>query len=244
MSETPSKSILSRIRGLLAKAESTEFPHEAEALTAKAAELIAKYGIDQALLKTDDGAPPTPGDRRIMVQNPYGRDKADLLGVVARGLRCQAIQQVVPGGLRLHLFGYAADLDRVELLYTSLLMQQATALAAAEPHRPWGESLQAWKRSWMHGYAIAIQERLKAAERHAEQVAERDRAAESGPSVALVLADRNDRVAQLVADTYPKLRTARRRLSGSGGWDGMAAGRRANLGGTGVGSGAGRALSN
>lgn len=42
--------ILGKIRALHEKAESTEFPQEAEALSARAQELIAKYSIDHAVL--------------------------------------------------------------------------------------------------------------------------------------------------------------------------------------------------
>ena len=42
--------VLRRIRALLAKAESTEFPEEAEALTAKAQELMSAHAVDEALL--------------------------------------------------------------------------------------------------------------------------------------------------------------------------------------------------
>lgn len=41
--------MLDKIRALLAKAESTQFPEEAQALTAKATELIAKYGLEEAI---------------------------------------------------------------------------------------------------------------------------------------------------------------------------------------------------
>ena len=42
--------ILDKVRALLAKAESTEFPEEAEAYTAKAQELMARHRIDRAVL--------------------------------------------------------------------------------------------------------------------------------------------------------------------------------------------------
>ncbi|NEA40757.1 DUF2786 domain-containing protein, partial [Streptomyces sp. SID11385] len=41
--------MLTRIRALLAKAEATGFPEEAEALTTKAQELMARHSIDEAL---------------------------------------------------------------------------------------------------------------------------------------------------------------------------------------------------
>ena len=76
---------LRRIRGLLAKAESTEFPDEAEALTAKAQELMTRHAVDAALL---DGGPTSSGSaavgtRRVHVQDPYVRAKMQLLAAVA-----------------------------------------------------------------------------------------------------------------------------------------------------------------
>jgi len=41
-----SEAMIDKIRGLLAKAESTEFEGEADLLLKKAAELMAKYRID------------------------------------------------------------------------------------------------------------------------------------------------------------------------------------------------------
>ena len=46
---THSDSRLATIRGLLAKAEATEFAAEAEAFTAKASELMARYSLDEAM---------------------------------------------------------------------------------------------------------------------------------------------------------------------------------------------------
>ena len=49
--------LLERVRKLLAKAEDESVtPPEAQALTAKAAELMAKYGIDRALLAAECSA--------------------------------------------------------------------------------------------------------------------------------------------------------------------------------------------
>src|SRR5262250_3153851 len=51
MSSDPPSALLDRVRKLLAKAEAEGVtPPEAEALTAKAAELMARYGIDRARL--------------------------------------------------------------------------------------------------------------------------------------------------------------------------------------------------
>lgn len=47
--------MLGRIRALLAKAEATTFPEEAEALSAKAQELMARHTVDEALLAVRGG---------------------------------------------------------------------------------------------------------------------------------------------------------------------------------------------
>src|ERR1035437_7569358 len=72
-SMTSNNTLLERVRKLLAKAESAgTTPPEAEALTAKAAELMAKYGIDRALLAAARPETDQPGDRVIGIPNPGG----------------------------------------------------------------------------------------------------------------------------------------------------------------------------
>ena len=72
--------LLARVRKLLAKAEDPACtPAEAEAFTAKATELIAKYGVDQALLAEADPARDPVGDRVVALDPPYALDKAGLL---------------------------------------------------------------------------------------------------------------------------------------------------------------------
>lgn len=220
--------MLSKVRKLLAKAEDPACTAaEAAAFTAKAAELIARYGVDRALLAARDPATDPVGDRIVDVVAPYALDKAGLLATVADALRCRSVRRRGDGGFVLHLFGFTSDLERVELLFTSLLVQAAHGLAAAQV--PPGEHPAAFRRSWLAGFTGAVGSRL----REAESAVTR----ESGPSTALVLADRSVRVDRRLAETYPRIRTAgARRLIGGGLAQGAAAGHRANLGGTGLGS--------
>jgi hypothetical protein len=128
-----------------------------------------------------------------------------------------------------------ADLQRVDLLYTSLLVQAAHGIAVARPDDPY-ESVAAYRRSWMIGFAAVIQERLYAAESAVAAEADARRRAQTtsgGParSASLVLADRSRLVDAALAAAYPRVRSARGRyLSGSGADDGAAAARRADLG--------------
>jgi hypothetical protein len=216
-------SLLARVRKLLAKAEDPACtPAEAEAFTAKATELIAKYGVEQALLAADDPAVDPVGDRIVTVVPPYARDKAGLLAAVAAPLRCRLVHLERRGVARSHLFGHTADLERVELLFTSLLVQAAHGLAATPVPR--SEHPAAFRRSWLVGYTEAIRGRLFEAEKSA---------AAAEPGAELVLVDRTELVERRRDEIYPHLsKLGPRRLVGTGRRLGYAAGRTADLGAT------------
>nr|MDT0664320.1 DUF2786 domain-containing protein [Micromonospora sp. DSM 115978] len=224
--------LLSRIRKLLAMAEAEGLGDAArETYNAKAAALIAQYGVDRALLEASQPGAFAAADLDLVVDPPYARDKAQLLAAVAIPLGCRLVHRTrrldgntVHSG---HLFGMPADLERVQLLFTSLLVQQALGLAVAIP--PHYEDARAFRRSWIAGFAAAVHDRLVAAERAAKQRAQAGRSA--GPSVDLVLADRSAQVEAHVVSVYPSLRSMRsRQLSGSGRGAGYHAGERADLG--------------
>ena len=241
MSTPVSEEVLARVRKILAKAEDpAATPAEAETYTAKATELIATYGIDRALLAETDPGSDVVGDRVVVLDRPYSLDKAGLLNGVASALRCRAVQRTrYDAGAKeisMHLFGYGSDLLRAEVLYTSLLLQASTSLARTPA--PPGESVAAYRRSWLAGFTSAVVRRLREAEdrarRTAEERAEQPADAEPGRrSVALVLADRSVAVTAALEHEYPHLRRAgTRTLSGSGGRWGYLAGQRADLGGS------------
>ncbi|WP_432986775.1 DUF2786 domain-containing protein [Dactylosporangium sp. CA-233914] len=219
--------MLDKVRKLLAKAEDPACtPAEADALTAKAAALIAKYGIDQALLDARRERPAVVGSRLVELNAPYLREKAYLLHVVAAALRCRSIrlERRTADGLKVsvHLFGFDSDVAGVELLFASLLVQAARGLLR-EPV-PGGQQPAAWRRSWLIGFGSAVAQRLTAA-----AAREREPAA---PGTALVLADRERAVDLAVEAEYPNVRAGRRRrLSGGGFEAGNEAGQRADLGG-------------
>lgn len=232
---------LDTVRKLLAKAEGAATEAEAQTYTAKAVELMARHGIDAALLGAAAPGRDEIGAQRIAINDPYSAGKARLLAWTAAALRCRAVLHSAHGGRveAVTLFGFASDRERVELLYTSLLLQATAQLVRVRP--PWpGESVAAYRRSWLYGFADEVHRRLSAAESRA---AEQHRAATDGPSVALVLADRRDRVDRAYAEAFPRLGRARSAtFSGSGFASGAAAGRRADLGRGGIDPGHRRAL--
>jgi hypothetical protein len=163
--------MLSKIRALLAKAESTEFATEAEALSSRAQELMAKYSIDRALLAAESGSKDAPAGRRIAVDNPYEDPKTSLLQAVATANRCRIVWMKDVGLAT--VIGFPADLDAVELLFTSLLVQANTAMLRAGSRQDAnGRSrTRAFRQSFLVSYAVRIGERLSEAADHATQQA-------------------------------------------------------------------------
>jgi Protein of unknown function (DUF2786) len=214
---TADERILGKIRALLAKAESTEFTEEAEALSARAQELMAKYSIDHALLSAEAGRKDEPASRRLPVDNPYEGPKAQLLEEVAKANRCRAVWYKSLGMSA--VIGFPADLDAVELLFTSLLVQANTAMLRAGAKRDrYGRSrTRAFRQSFLMSYAIRIGERLAGATGDAERqvVAEAP-----GRNLLPVLAARHqavdDAVDEMFGDGVSYHRTGR--VSDSEGW--------------------------
>lgn len=230
------------VRKLLAKAERAATTAESETYTAKAVELMARHGIDEALLAAAEPGRDVPGGTVITMDDPYSAGKARLLAWTASALRCRSVLHARPAGrvAAVTVFGFAADRERVEVLFTSLLLQATTQVARQRP--AWSdESVAAYRRSWLHGFAAEVHRRLVAAERRAAGERAEGTEARSGtaePSVALVLAGREKQVDQAFDETFPQIPRARpASLSGSGLRAGVAAGRRADLGGRAVGAG-------
>jgi hypothetical protein len=218
---------LRRIRGLLAKAESTEFPEEAEALTAKAQELMTRHAVDAALLEV--GRAPAGGravgTRRVHVRDPYVRAKMQLLAAVAEA---NDVRLVWYSGLGIaNLIGVRADVASVELLFTSLLLQVAQALSAAERPLGRGSASRSFRRSFLLGYAHRIGERLQAARQRATAEA----ATEHDVDLLPVLRSRQLAVEQRVAELFPRVRATRSRSSvdASGWYAGREAAERADV---------------
>ncbi|MFG2903633.1 DUF2786 domain-containing protein [Kitasatospora sp. NPDC048286] len=227
--------MLARIRALLAKAESTEYPEEAEALTAKAQQLMAQHSIDEALLAVDGTDRDTPAALRIGVDNPYEGPKTMLLDAVAAANRCRVVWAKEFGFCT--VVGFDGDLDGVELLYTSLLVQATHAMNKAGSRRD--SRSKAFRQSFLVAYAARIRERLTAATERATSAAAAGRhLREDGTEEQLlpderllpVLAARSEAVDEEVGRLFPKLVSQRVRVSDGVGWAaGRAAADRATL---------------
>lgn len=215
--------VLGRVRGLLAKAESTSFPEEAETLSAKAQELMTKYALDRVLVDADTSAPDLPGARRIWLDTPYVDAKALLVDVVAKANRSRAIVASEWGFVT--IVGDDADLEAIELLTTSLLVQATRAMIASGQDTPDdGARSRIFRKSFLVAYATRIGERLAAAT--AATIAE----SPDSERLLPVLASHQLAVDAAFDALFPQARNRGITIRSAEGWDaGRAAADRAQL---------------
>ncbi len=227
--------VLSRVRMLLAKAESTTFEAEAETFTAGAQSLMARHSIDAAVLAAADAARhsdrATPSGRRIGVDNPYDGPKAMLLQAVASANRCRTVWSRELGFVT--VVGFEADLEGVEVLFTSLLVQATRTLTTtgSRTDRHGGSRTRAFRQSFLTAYASRIGERLREVTA-AEELAASQVARTSGRELVPLLRARAEEVDAALDTWFPEVVT---RSVGSvrdaEGWhSGRAAADRAELG--------------
>ena len=160
------------IRKLLAKAEKAATPDEASAYNAKAAEMMARHGVSEAMLAATGVKQDALGERRIPLADPYSQEKAQLAGLIGRALGCRAVRHPGYGRgqiIAVTIFGYESDLQRTEVLFTSLLLQATRDVVHQRPPAWTGESTAAFRRTWLTGFATEIYRRLTAAERAATE---------------------------------------------------------------------------
>ncbi|HZB32509.1 MAG TPA: DUF2786 domain-containing protein [Streptosporangiaceae bacterium] len=214
--------VLRKVRALLGKAESTEFPEEAEALTTRAQELITRHSIDAALLHTNHETKQEPIGRRLFVDAPYEPPKVLLLQVIAEANRCRTVWHKTLGLST--IVGFPADVRAAELLFTSLLVQATTAMVqrGSRQDRHGRSRTRSFRQTFLASFTDRIGERLRGAVDDAVSQA----AADTGRSDLLpVLAERDAQVDRAVESIFGHLT----QHSVSRGWDteGWAEGRAA-----------------
>ena len=243
----PPKGKMEQVRKLLAKAEAFGVTaEEAETYTAKAAELMARYGIDKMMLAATAAVPVTPGYKITPIVPPFHHQKKDMLMRVGGAMRLHPVNYRIAGepgkyreSFEVELLGSATDIDRCLVLYQSLLAQATRLLRDEMP--PGAKS--AYKQSWLDGFSLRIAARVKDAEKDA--LLEYDQRHElTGPaSAALVLQSWEEQVLVFRAQRHPHLVTPTARSTSGGGFNaGWRAGGRATLNQRGLSRGTGGAI--
>lgn len=206
--------MLQRVRALLAKAESTEFDEEADALTAKAQELMRTYSIERSLAEADTSRAAEPVVRRLWIDAPYVEGKAMLVDEVAAANRCRCILTKAWGFVT--LVGFGPDLDTVELLVTSLLVQatRAMTLSGSQVTRHGTSRTRSFRQSFLVAYADRIGERLRETIATTESRVDHEHDGRLLP----VLAARDHVVDDATARLFPDLVERSVRISNMAGW--------------------------
>jgi hypothetical protein len=225
---------LRQIKALtLAAADETKTEGFRENAMARAMALMAEHGVTEMMLGAlEEKRSEKIVTRRIELSGAYTFEQKELLGAVANALGCRYnfyhYRDTVSS---VNVVGYETDVDRTELLFTSLLLQ---AINGVKDQRPayWSTASETrqHRKSWLRGFAFRVGQRIEAAERRAR--GEYDRTHSGGPGTALVLVDRDALLKQFYEEKYGNLKTAKnsRQLDRNAVRAGASAGNRADIG--------------
>jgi hypothetical protein len=216
MSSTLPPGLLDKVRALLAKAESTTFDAEAEAFTSKAQELMTKHRIDRAFIGAAAHGPREhPTARRVAVNDPYAEAKATLLSQIAsaNGGRAVWAREFAFSTV----FAYTDELDAIEELFVSLLVQATAALQreGSKTDRYGRSRTTRFRRSFLVSFALRIGERLRETVDVAVAAAD---AEDATRSLLPVLAARDEAVVDAVREAFPHLVPSRASVTDREGW--------------------------
>jgi hypothetical protein len=219
--------MINKIRGLLAKAESTEHPAEAEAFLDKATALMAQYRIDEATLIASGEVQANPVEKRQIYVTGYRACKDTLIVHVVRAFNCHVIR--TGGSKGYGLVGGKTDLDMAIALFTSLEIQLDRELFALQGYDT--GTTRSMRANFAKGWVSTVGKRVT--DRYAKQAEEA--AAGASSSTALVLRDRDAEAADKFTEWYhtkPVYRTSRSSVTNGRHYNaGAAAGRNADVGG-------------
>lgn len=195
------QAMLAKVRKLLAMAERSPHPDEADAFSRKAAELIAAHRLDPARLTeaVDDVVDIRNVD---LGRGAYVRARLALLSAVATAHGCRVVFGAGRAGTVAHVAGLRSDLDTVDVLYASLHSQAASRMAGE--HRSTGAATQRWRRSFLFGFAHQVGTML----RTSQEQAERD-SADHGRSTLPALRAREQRAEEALQQRFGRIVAAR-----------------------------------
>ena len=158
--EHSDRSMIDKVRKLLAMAEGTDHPEEADAFARKAADLIARHRVSESALREVN-----PDELEIaeldLGRGAYVRARFHLLAGIAEAHGCLATFMTGARGTVAHVTGHRRDTLTVRVLFTSLLSQM-THRAGTE-RRATAAATQRWRRSFMFGFADQVASMLQSA---------------------------------------------------------------------------------
>lgn len=159
---------------------------EREQARETAMRLMSLYGISHAHLVAEGKATDEIGTTKIELTDPYSYNKGQILAYVAKALRCKSVYTKQRGKRyeEMTIVGAESDRERVEMLYTSVLVQAYHGLGYISGNS--ASATKVMRSTYLSAYGHRIGERLKEIER--STIAED--AASSGGGAEMVLVDR------------------------------------------------------
>lgn len=123
--------ILRKVRGLIAKADGTNNPHEADAFRKKADAMMLQYRIAQHELKSDSEASreinPHDYDLSFYTTDPFGREKWSVMQYVARHCRAVLVGWEFTG-LTIPVVASDEDFEYFDMLFTNIILEMSNGL--------------------------------------------------------------------------------------------------------------------
>ncbi|MGO2542049.1 MAG: DUF2786 domain-containing protein [Specibacter sp.] len=217
---------LKLITKLLAKAESTPFPAEAQTFQEHAERLMVRYGIEQASIDAEAGKAGRPQElmveERFELSGQYRVGQARGLTAIALAFDTVRVLQANTSNKKLlYLIGAESDVSQILRLFVSLGLQLETAMQSWWLDYPYKPFLSAHektleRRQFQLGFFTTVAHRIAAIHK--------DEVAAGGPGNELVLASRLDRADEHVQSLHPTLRSARSQAMSFGSANAHAAG--------------------
>lgn len=180
-----------RVAALLAKAQSTSSPEEAEAYVAKAAEVAQRHSIDLAVAgMRPQGRPELPTHRMLTIGAPRAALNKHLVALYLAIARAWPVRvDIGPGSMYVVGYGMPADLDQVESVFATA---SALMVGGAQAHvrgRTWvGTTYQPGgagarrpvtgtvaRNAFVVGFVERVGARMAQAAQHAREAAQRSR---------------------------------------------------------------------
>ena len=242
--------VIDKVMKLLAKSETTT-PEEAEALVAKATDLMMRHEISEAMLAHAQGRQIDEiTTKKITFRKTYSQAQLELFFTVGSASGFRNLYANIGSGVRVGTWvGFKHDLEQAELLLTSLLIQQQRACAAfvkEQPPADWMSAFDkfAYKRSHMLGFASGVGEIIRKQRRDTAAAVQKEhddahRTGIASTAVALVLRTKEEQVNDWYDTRYGKLKAGRGGPQAGNGYAhsaGHDAGRRADLGSNRIGA--------
>lgn len=185
--------IIRRVRALLAKAERTDNPHEAEAFSAKAFAMMDEHRLDEATVRGSAPGSIVRHQYELARKAKYLRPSLGLLGAVAKHYGVIVMVPSTGNSKRPSLVGDPDDIAAVILMFESLMIQRDRAILAV-PVPPYTNT-NSYRSSMAYGFASKIGNRLTTL---------RATVASTGTGTALELLDRGARVLEHLGNPTPR----------------------------------------